>query len=329
MSKKESRFSKVGNLAKSLRGSLKRGMSADAVTDKITSVVGRKYKKDTLNNNARRLRKLIPVAGEGIIRSEFLKGTRKDIRNCIKEGKTDKEILASCYEAPEYLLLLKDLQMDMDFIAYMVKDIRENPQNEDERETIIASYQAYLNNPEERDVRYIRTRYRNDAIWVENPPAQQNYQVTFYKKITHTWVIHNMGSNVWTGRYLKCMDGDDVSIRPSKKTIPIPDVNPTEIIKLSVEYDSRGKENKAMSVWKMMDANNQDCFPGDTNVLNVVIDVVNTQHKKADTTVQHSEQNAPKRYDCPKCGKNSKRVKVEDGKAFYFCSNHKGFSVNL
>lgn len=179
MSKKESRFSKVGNLAKSLRGGLKRGMSADAVTDKITSVVGRKYKKDTLNNNARRLRKLIPVAGEGIIRSEFLKGTRKDIRNCIKEGKTDKEILASCYEAPEYLLLLKDLQMDMDFIAYMVKDIRENP------------------------------------------------------------------------------------------------------------------------------------------------------HKKADTTVQHSEQNAPKRYDCPKCGKNSKRVKVEDGKAFYFCSNHKGFSVNL
>lgn len=54
-------------------------------------------------------------------------------------------------------------------------------QNEDERETIIASYQAYLNNPEERDVRYIRTLYRNDGLWVENPPIEQNYQVAFYK----------------------------------------------------------------------------------------------------------------------------------------------------
>lgn len=148
-------------------------------------------------------------------------------------------------------------------------------ENEDKQEIIVASYQAYLNNPKEKNSRYIRSLYSNDAIWVENPPAQQNYQVTFYKKITHTWVIHNMGSNVWTGRYLKCIDGDDVSIRPSKKTIPIPDVNPTEIIKLSVEYDSRGKENKAMSVWKMMDLNDQDCFPGEKNALNVVIDVIN------------------------------------------------------
>jgi len=148
-------------------------------------------------------------------------------------------------------------------------------ENEDKQEIIVASYQAYLNNPKEKNSRYVRSLYSNDAIWVENPPAQQNYQVTFYKKITHTWVIHNMGSNVWTRRYLKCMDGDDVSIRPSKKTIPIPDVNPTEIIKLSVEYDSRGKENKAMSVWKMMDLNDQDCFPGEKNALNVVIDVIN------------------------------------------------------
>lgn len=161
-------------------------------------------------------------------------------------------------------------------------------QNEDERETIIASYQAYLNNPEKRDVRYIRTLYRNDGLWVENPPIEQNYQVAFYKKITHTWVIHNMGKVTWKDRCLKCMDEEDVSIRPSKRVIPIQTVEPNKIVKLSVDFDSRGKENKAISVWKMMDANNQDCFPGDTNVLNVVIDVVNTQLLEVQSGRQHS-----------------------------------------
>ena len=56
------------------------------------------------------------------------------------------------------------------------------------------------------------------------------------------------------------MDEEDVSIRPSKRVIPIQTVEPNKIVKLSVDFDSRGKENKAISVWKMMDANNQDCF---------------------------------------------------------------------
>jgi hypothetical protein len=116
----------------------------------------------------------------------------------------------------------------------------------------------------------------------------QNYQVAFYKKITHTWVIHNMGKVTWKDRCLKCMDEEDVSIRPSKRVIPIQTVEPNKIVKLSVDFDSRGKENKAISVWKMMDANNQDCFPGDTNVLNVVIDVVNTQLLEVQSGRQHS-----------------------------------------
>ena len=152
--------------------------------------------------------------------------------------------------------------------------------NEDEPEIIMASYQKYLNSSKEIEERYIQPLHLNDKIWVENTPSEQDYRVSFYKKITHTWVIHNMGTNIWTQRYLKCMDGKDVSIRPSERKIPIPDVKPNGIIKISTVFDARGKENKATSVWKMMDANNQDCFPNDRHALNVVIDVKNPNYSE-------------------------------------------------
>jgi hypothetical protein len=76
------------------------------------------------------------------------------------------------------------------------------------------------------------------------------------------------------------MDGKDVSIRPSERKIPIPDVKPNGIIKISTVFDARGKENKATSVWKMMDANDQDCFPNDRHALNVVIDVNNPNYSE-------------------------------------------------
>lgn len=152
--------------------------------------------------------------------------------------------------------------------------------NEDEPEIIMASYQKYLNSSKEIEERYIQPLHLNDKIWVENTPSEQDYRVSFYKKITHTWVIHNMGTNIWTQRYLKCMDGKDVSIRPSERKIPIPDVKPNGIIKISTVFDARGKENKATSVWKMMDANDQDCFPNDRHALNVVIDVKNPNYSE-------------------------------------------------
>ncbi|MDD4592128.1 MAG: NBR1-Ig-like domain-containing protein [Parabacteroides sp.] len=152
--------------------------------------------------------------------------------------------------------------------------------NEDEPEIIMASYQKYLNSSKEIEERYIQPLHLNDKIWVENTPSEQDYRVSFYKKITHTWVIHNMGTNIWTQRYLKCMDGKDVSIRPSERIIPIPNVKPNGIIKISTVFDARGKENKATSVWKMMDANDQDCFPNDRHALNVVIDVKNLNYSE-------------------------------------------------
>jgi hypothetical protein len=152
--------------------------------------------------------------------------------------------------------------------------------NEDEPEIIMASYQKYLNSSKEIEERYIQPLHLNDKIWVEKTPSEQDYRVSFYKKITHTWVIHNMGTNIWTQRYLKCMDGKDVSIRPSERKIPIPDVKPNGIIKISTVFDARGKENKATSVWKMMDANDQDCFPNDRHALNVVIDVNNPNYSE-------------------------------------------------
>lgn len=153
-------------------------------------------------------------------------------------------------------------------------------ENKEEPEIIMDSYQKYLNSPKKIEERYIQPLYSNDRIWVENTPSDQNYQVSFYEKITHTWVIHNMGPNIWAQRYLKCMDGKDVSIRPSDRKIPIPDVKPNGIIKISTVFDARGKENKATSVWKMMDANDQDCFPDDRHALNVVIDVTNPNYSE-------------------------------------------------
>lgn len=66
-----------------------------------------------------------------------------------------------------------------------------------ERKAIIASNQANLNNPEERDVRYIRLSYPKHGLWVENPPLKQNSKVPFYKRITYR------GGGKWMTTQLK------------------------------------------------------------------------------------------------------------------------------
>lgn len=97
---------------------------------KVGEAVASKYMNDSLNNNARRLRKLIPLAGKPFVRSEFIKGTEQDIKDEIKQGKTKEEILAPCYEAPEYLELLKDLDMNMTHIEVMTNNILKRADNE-------------------------------------------------------------------------------------------------------------------------------------------------------------------------------------------------------
>lgn len=120
-------------------------------------------------------------------------------------------------------------------------------------------------------------RHVGDSVDISHPPVLQKYRPEFWSVFEHEWTLRNVGTIPWSGRTLVCVNPIDNGIRPETPVITLPDCNPSDLnfIKVSVAFTARGHEGKAVSEWKMLDANGENCFPNAGTRFNVVATVTN------------------------------------------------------
>lgn len=112
------------NIKNTIKSGLKNKLSPEAIAEKVGEQVAKKYMDDSLDKNALRLRRLIPQYGAGMIANEFFKGTKKEIKKLVKEGKSNEEILQPCRDSKNYLALLQELGLNIDTVEGLVLSVR-------------------------------------------------------------------------------------------------------------------------------------------------------------------------------------------------------------
>ncbi len=148
---------------------------------------------------------------------------------------------------------------------------------------VFNKYQLLLSTPdnEEEPSTSRQPLYDGDAINLLNQ-NQSKYKSNTNKKIIHEWVIQNIGSREWIDRKLILINTTKVRVKASLNTIEIPNLKPNEIIKLTVQFDTRSFEGEFRTIWKMVDKGNNDCFPNQQWLLDVTIDVTFIPEEKDD-----------------------------------------------
>jgi transcriptional regulator with XRE-family HTH domain len=104
-----------------------------------------------------------------------------------------------------------------------------------------------------------------------------NCEVRVNETFTKIWVIQNIGSMDWIGRKLVCMDTQPTGnfdlpenivppnafrgLKPTTRQVLIPNTRAGEIIEIEVEFTAPFYPCHVMSYWKMVDAEENFCFP--------------------------------------------------------------------
>lgn len=151
---------------------------------------------------------------------------------------------------------------------------------ETDKDIIEAYYQQYMVEQTSETVSCQRPLYDGDKFWVGNTNNVRNHSVDFYEHFTHTWRIENQGKVSWKNRKLVCQNDSEITPCVFPQEVVIPETQPKKSVTISVEFDARGVEKEFISKWMMVNENGQDCFPGLSGALNVIIDVRNLGFRK-------------------------------------------------
>jgi transcriptional regulator with XRE-family HTH domain len=116
-----------------------------------------------------------------------------------------------------------------------------------------------------------------------------NSIVVIGQRFKKVWRSQNIGKQVWQGCSLQCLD-EPIQISsesdqfyqperrrgliPEQTTIPIPVVNPGEIVDLEVIFKAPSYPGSVFSYWKMVDCDGRLCFPRSEG-LSCLVRVVN------------------------------------------------------
>jgi len=101
--------------------------------------------------------------------------------------------------------------------------------------------------------------------------------VTVNEEFEHTWEICNLGSAIWEGRRLVCLNGNVITLRgrtrsslpllqsdlmPVVREIPIPNCAPGSSVHVGVTLRAPAFACTTTSYWKMVDESGTYCYPG-------------------------------------------------------------------
>lgn len=122
------------------------------------------------------------------------------------------------------------------------------------------------------------SRHPDDHVsFIRDVTIPDDMVVGFNQRFVKTWEIQNTGGISWQGRQLVCCDDDFVLARrlpgggleeimdshllPAVRLVPIRELQPGEIVSISVEFVSPSFPCTVMSLWKIVDAQGALCFP--------------------------------------------------------------------
>lgn len=109
------------------------------------------------------------------------------------------------------------------------------------------------------------------------------------ERFVKTWAIQNMGKVTWRGRKFTRVDDDLVVARQRKdgvlekivdahlaslgRTVPVPDTRPGMPCEISVDFLAPEENCSVASIWRMVDADGEQCFPPEF-FLQVIVTVI-------------------------------------------------------
>ncbi len=117
-------------------------------------------------------------------------------------------------------------------------------------------------------------RYDGGAL-IRDLTMPDNSQVLAGEHFVKTWLIQNIGEEVWKNRYYRCIDDQlEISsrtalrppstrqgLKPDQATIPIPETPPNQTVEISIGFTAPDYPATIISYWKMFDETGEMCFP--------------------------------------------------------------------
>jgi len=114
--------------------------------------------------------------------------------------------------------------------------------------------------------------YPGDDFQLIDEASTHRHEVSLHSDFAHQWTIKNTGSVTWADRYLELVNGDNLTIRSSRKIIDIPKLKPGEEVSLSIDLNARGCEGEFEAIWEMKDSEGRSCFT-EKKVLKIAVSV--------------------------------------------------------
>ena len=96
------------------------------IIEKGTNVITKKMQGKTLDENAETVMRVADRFGmpDNELAKETIKSAEKDIASCIKEGKTDEQILQPAFDSPNYQKLLKRCGLNNEHLKVILEEQR-------------------------------------------------------------------------------------------------------------------------------------------------------------------------------------------------------------
>lgn len=118
-------------------------------------------------------------------------------------------------------------------------------------------YQKLLENPDAAPI-IGGALYPGDAAY--DYTKCKHHQMDVYGSLQYEMELQNTGKIPWVNRAM-IFEGRNAKIRPGAEKVQIPETRPNGIVKLQFTLSGRGAEGTTHMCWKMVDANDNDCFP--------------------------------------------------------------------
>ena len=183
-------------------------------------------------------------------------------------GETTLPIIMRNFGIPKYEPIHKDF-----FIQALCTQFQNIvTEASDEVDDIVVSEYLRLLRESGEEIKSDYPYYPGDDFQLIEDNPKQRHEVSFHSDFAHQWTIKNTGSVTWVDRYLELVNGDNLTIRASRKIIDIPKVKPGEEVTLSVEFNARGCEGDIEAIWEMKDSEVRSCFT-ENKVLKIAVSV--------------------------------------------------------
>lgn len=93
---------------------------------RLEARISKKHAGNTLDENARIALKQFKKIDRNLARLRYIRSTESEVRDLVREGKTDKQIMQPCYDSKPYQDMLEYLGFSMENVKIMVREARKN-----------------------------------------------------------------------------------------------------------------------------------------------------------------------------------------------------------